>query len=69
MQDGLSTLLKHVGSLMRLFKLHDAQNCSITELETSVLKSPKTTKLSYFEEKKYQFPYHDGVNDQLLDLF
>ena len=26
-QDGLPTLLKQVGSLIRLFKLHDAQNC------------------------------------------
>ena len=50
MQDGLSTLLKHVGSLMRLFKLCDAQNCSVNELEISVFKSPRTTKLSYFEE-------------------
>ena len=51
MQDGLSTLLKHVGfllkhvgSLIMLFKLYDPQ--------TSVFKSPRTTKLSYFEESK-----------------
>ena len=52
MQDGLSTLLKHVGSLMRLFKLYDAQNCSINELETFVFKSPGTTELSYFGKQK-----------------
>ena len=38
MQDGLSTLLKHVGSLMRLFKLLDTQNCSKNELEISMFK-------------------------------
>ena len=50
MQYGLSTLLKHVGSLMGLFKLYDAQNYSVNELGTSVFKSPRTTKLSYFEK-------------------
>ena len=52
MEDGLSTLLKYVGSLKRLFKLHGTQNCSKNELEISVFKSPKTIKLSYFEEQK-----------------
>ena len=52
MPDGLSTLLMHVGSLMRLIKLYDEQNCSENELETSVFKSPRTIKLSYFEEQK-----------------
>ena len=50
MQDGLSTLLKHVGSLMRLFKLYDAQSRSKNELEASVFKSPRTIKLSCFEK-------------------
>ena len=50
MQDRLTTLLKHVGSLMRLFKLYDAQNYSKNEFEISVFKSPRTIKLLYFEE-------------------
>ena len=52
MQDRLSTLLKHVGSIMRLFELHDAQNCSKNELKISVFKSPRTITLSYLEEQK-----------------
>ena len=50
MQDELSTILKHVGSLMRLYKLCDAQNCSKNESKTFVFKSPRIIKLSYFEE-------------------
>ena len=53
MQDGLSTLLKHVDFLTRLFKVvHkiDAQSCSKNELEISVFTSPRTIKLSYLEE-------------------
>ena len=50
MQNGLSTLSKYVGSLMRFVKLYDAQNCFKTELEISVFKSPRAIKLSYFEE-------------------
>ena len=49
MQDGSLTLLKHVGSLMRLFKFYDAQSRSKNELEAFVFKS-RIIKLSCFEE-------------------
>ena len=52
MEYGLSTLLKRVGFLMRFFKLCDAQKCSKNVLETSVSKSRRTIKLTYFEEYK-----------------
>lgn len=55
MQDVLSTLLKHGGSLIRLFKLYDAQNCFKNGLELSVFKSSRTIKLSYFEKQKLFF--------------
>ena len=50
MQAGLSTPWKHVGSLMRDFKLHDAQNCSKKLWEISVFKPPRIIELPYFEE-------------------
>ena len=63
MQNELSTILKHVGSLLRFFKFYDAQNCSKNVLEISVSKSPKTIKLLHFEEQKY------NVSDQLLNKY
>ena len=70
MQERLLTLLKHVGSLMRLFKLYDVQSCSKNKLETSVF------KLSRIEEQykntlknRNQFPYQYSANDQLLNLY
>ena len=66
--DGLSTLLKHVDYLMRLFKLYDAQNCSTNELEISVFKSPRTAKYHTLKSRN-QFPCQYNVNDQLSNFF
>ena len=68
MQDGLSTLLKHVGFLMRLLKLYDAQNCFINELETSVFNYQEQQNCHILKNRN-QFPYQCNVNDQLLNLF
>ena len=50
MQVGFSKLLKHVGSLIRFFRVYIAQNSEIVLFEVSALKSPRTIKLSYFDE-------------------
>ena len=51
MQVGFFKLLKHLGSLIRFFRLYVAvQNAEIMGFEVSALKSPRTIKLSCFDK-------------------
>lgn len=68
MEYGLSTLLKLVGSLMRLFKLYDLPNCSKNVLEIPVLKITRSNKIIKLENRieilknRNQVHFQYGVN-------
>ena len=49
-QVGFSEFLKHVGCLMRLFKLYELQKFLIVSSSTHTLKSPRSIMFSYFVE-------------------
>ena len=61
MQNRSSTLLKHVGSSMRLFKLYDAQTCSKNELKMHKI-IPKMSKKSLCSNHQEQCNYHVSVS-------